>query len=49
LAVEYELTGATYGKEEKDNEGLWLGRAVEEDRNTVVNHRACVMVKYNFK
>lgn len=49
LAVEYELTGATYGKEEKDDEGLWLGRAVEEDRNTVVNHRACVMVKYNFK
>lgn len=48
FAAEYELTGATYGKEEKDSEGLWLGRAVEEDRNTVINNRVCVMVKYNF-
>jgi len=48
MAIEYELTGATYGKEEKDDKGLWLGRAVKEDRNTVINNRICAMVKYNF-
>lgn len=48
MAIEYELTGATYGKEEKDDKGLWLGRAVKEDRNTVINNRVCAMVKYNF-
>lgn len=48
MAFEYELTGATYGKEEKDELGHWLGRAVEEDHNTVLNNRVCLMVKYNF-
>lgn len=48
MAFEYELTGATYGKEEKNNEGLWMGKTTGEDLNTVINNRICAMVKYNF-
>lgn len=48
MAFEYELTGATYGKEEKDNEGHWMGKTTGEDLNTVINNRVCIMVKYNF-
>lgn len=47
LAIEYELTGATYGKEEKDGE-YFKGNVEEGTRNTVINNRVCAMVKYNF-
>ncbi len=49
MAFEYELTGATYGKEEKTAEGLWMGKVDDtQETNTVINNRACIMVKYNF-
>lgn len=48
MAIEYELTGATYGAEEVDEEGLFMGRTTGEDLNTVINNRVCLMVKYNF-
>ncbi len=48
MAFEYELTGSTYGKEDKDEKGLWFGKTTGEDLNTVINNRVCLMVKYNF-
>ncbi len=48
MAFEYELTGATYGKEEKNENGLWMGKTTGEDLNTVINNRVCIMARYNF-
>lgn len=48
LAIEYELTGATYGEEEKNQDGLFFGKVVDGTCNTVINNRICAMVKYNF-
>lgn len=43
IGLEYEVTGASYGDWDKDG-----GILNNDNLHTVVNHRICAMMKYNF-